>query len=616
MLPSSPAGRFEPRARARFLALRATSSLAILLGVWLGPAIASAADRFVATTGNDSGNDCTKEASPCKTIRHGIGQLASGDTLIVGDGTYAESITNMPSGTAAAYTTIRAANDWGVLIDGSDFPDDYRFGINVTSKSYVTVRGFRVKMNQATGNNAPIIVTSSDHIKLQRVAASHAATSGNMSSIGIGPGASHVLVEESYAFGGARYQFLVYQSDHVIVRRSVARHDHWTGSLQCAGFVNYDSLHTAWQNDIVLDTDTAHCTGNLYGGFWNENKDDHGPDTSQTLAGNIVLNVKAFYAANLDWGISGTRNIRDMVIWGCSGGYYGNQGPGVTARVDATRLTIGGISGRYNGPNGGAAHGTGWSIFGPIQNSLTSSILAKCESLGVADHTVSDFNVFSDNGANYGGRTEAKPGRNDRTDIDALNSGGLRWLPHIDVGSPLKTAGKDGGQAGAEITYKIGVTGTLHGEPGWDRLTTEPLWPFPNEERIKADMASYSGPGAPGARGFATGKALDGSEQTLTKYVWEFLGNPIPQEIYAGGAVEPPPTGGGGSPGADGGDAQEPGSDGGCGCRVGVAPSGSSASVYDGGCGCRASARTSGAGLLAGAAVVVSMLVRRRRRSA
>jgi hypothetical protein len=35
-----------------------------------------------------------------------------------------------------------------------------------------------------------------------------------------------------------------------------------------------------------------------------------------------------------------------------------------------------------------------------------------------------------------------------------------------------------------------------------------------------------------GARGFAAGNSMDGSAQTLTKYVWEYLGNQIPCEIY------------------------------------------------------------------------------------
>lgn len=597
-----------------------------MLAAWLAPGIASAATHYVAKTGNDSGNDCTNQASPCKTIGHGIESMSSGDELIIGDGTYAESITGMPSGNSKAYTTIRAEHDWGVLIDGSGFPNSYRFGINVTNKSYVTIRGLRVRMNQANTNNNPIIVTESHHIKLQRCGASYGPTTGNAASFDIGPRASYVLIEESYSFGGSRYQFVVYQSDHVVVRRSVARNDYWAGDLQCAGFVNYDSIYTNWQNNIVLDSDTAHCAGKLYGGFWNENKDDYAPDTSQTLAGNIVLNVKAFYAADLDWGISGTRNISDMVIWGCSGGYYGNQGSGTVASVTATRMTIGGITGSYDGPNDGAARGTGFSMYGPVNNSLTNSILANCSSVGVADNTRSDFNVFSGNGKNYGGNKQAAPGPNDKTNIDALKGGGLRHLPHVDVGSPLKTAGQSGGQVGAEITYKIGGTGTLYDEPGWNTLTPEPLWPFPNEDQIKKDMASYSGPGAPGARGFTTGKSLDGSDQTLTKYVWEFLGNPIPQEVYGGGVIEPPPTGNGTAPGsgqgADGAGGNGPGGNGpgangpgpnGAGANGAGAGGADGAGADGGGCGCRASTPLSSGGFAASGIVLALMLARRRR---
>lgn len=575
--------------------------LPILLAAWLAPEVAGAATRYVATSGNDGGNDCTQETAPCKTIGHGISAMAGGDTLVIGDGTYAESITGMPSGSAGAYTTIRAANDWRVTIDGSGFSNDFRFGIRVDGKSYVTVRGLAVKMNQANDNNEPIIVTESNHVKIQRCGASYGPARGNAASIDIGPNASYVLVEESYAFGGSRYQFVIYQSDHVVVRRSVARSDYWADVLQCAGFVNYDSIHTTWQNNIVLDSDTADCAGKLYGGFWNENKDDHAPDTSQRLAGNIVLNVNAFYAADLDWAVSGTRNISDMAIWGCSGGYYGDQGSGVPASVTATRMTIGGITGTYDGPNDGAARGTGFSIYGPIASSLTNSILAKCSSFGVADHTVSDFNAFSSNGANYGGRRQAVAGANDKADGAVLGGGGLRYLPHVDVGSWLKTAGQGGGQIGAEITYKIGATGTLYDEPGWDAPTTEPLWPFPNEDQIKKDMASYSGPGAPGARGFAAGKSLDGSDQTLTKYVWEFLGHPIPTEIYGGGVIEPPPaSGGGGDAGVDAAAAATNGA---------VTGGGE-----DRGCGCRAGSPIGSGSVVAGGAALALALARRRRR--
>ena len=505
-----------------------TFLLAAPLLLWTSAA--SAATRYVAMSGSDGTNDCQKEAAPCKGIAHAISVMAGGDTLIVGNGTYTEAITDMPSGSAAAYTTIRAANDWGVVIDGSGFPDNFKSGINVQAKHYVVVRGFHVKMNQAHGNNSPIGIPYSDHVKIQRCSASYAPTDGNATSFGVGPMSSYVLIEESYGYGGARYQFLVYQSDHVTVRRSVARSDYWNGSLQCAGFVNYNSMATAWQNNIVLDSDTAHCSGRLYGGFFNENKTDNTQPTSQKLQGNIVLNVQAFYAGDTDDRISSTRTIEDSVIWGSSGGYWGDQGNGASADIRATRLTLGGITGTYDGANGAPAHGTGFAVTSAAQNTLKNSVLAHCNSFGVADYTASDYNAFFANGANYGGQHPATPGAHDRTDDSVSKS--LLYLPRIEPGSPLKTAGEGGGQIGAEIIFKIGGTGTLQDDPGWDVASAEPLWPFPNEDQIRNDMASYAGPGAPGARGFAMGNSLDGTQQTLTKYIWEYLGNRIPADVY------------------------------------------------------------------------------------
>ena len=47
-----------------------------------------AATRFVATTGNDSSNNCLAASSPCKTITHALTQVATNDTVHVAAGTY------------------------------------------------------------------------------------------------------------------------------------------------------------------------------------------------------------------------------------------------------------------------------------------------------------------------------------------------------------------------------------------------------------------------------------------------------------------------------------------------------------------------------------------------
>jgi hypothetical protein len=44
------------------------------------------------------------------------------------------------------------------------------------------------------------------------------------------------------------------------------------------------------------------------------------------------------------------------------------------------------------------------------------------------------------------------------------------------------------GGTGAELTRRIGVSGTLFGEPGYADVTADPLFPWPNEDRIKAEF--------------------------------------------------------------------------------------------------------------------------------
>jgi hypothetical protein len=72
---------------------------------------------------------------------------------------------------------------------------------------------------------------------------------------------------------------------------------------------------------------------------------------------------------------------------------------------------------------------------------------------------------------------------------------------------------------------RIGVSGTLWGETGYDTVTDEDLWPWPNEARIKSDFSEVSGVGQRGFTSAAT------PSKTLTEYLWEQLGNPLPAGI-------------------------------------------------------------------------------------
>ncbi len=520
---------------------------------FLGMAEGAFADtHYVSKSGSDSGNNCANQNSPCLTITQGISQLSGGDTLIIGDGVYAEAIRNIPSGSAGAYTTVQAENNWGVLIDGSGggLPSA---PILISGRSYIAIRGIKTKMSQSSASGC-ISVLASDHIKLIRCSASYSGTGNNapdanVSSIVIGTrggGNSDILLEECYSYGGGRYQFNISNSNNVIVRRCVARHDFWDSgnSLQCAGFTNYDSKNTTWQNNIVLDSDGQYCEDKLYGGWWNENKDEQGnEDTSQAYYGNIALNVTALGINDIK--VSGNHAFDNNVIWGCVGGYGGGAVPSYTYTTPPSwsmnNLTIGDSTGIFN--NNYYFRGIGAGIDNSVEapKTIKNSIIYGNNSYGLTEYIATDYNVMYGNGANFGGRfATPTAGTHDRCSQNgnaiSPTTNGLVYLPRIESNSALKTAGENGAQIGAEVVYRMGVGGTLYGETGWNTLTSESLWPFPNEDIIKADMAGYNGFGPAGARGFAApGNGLYGGPITLTSYIWEYLGNPCPGEICGGG---------------------------------------------------------------------------------
>jgi hypothetical protein len=52
------------------------------------PAASTATTRYVATTGSDSGNDCTAQGSPCRTVQHAVEVASPGDVIKVAAGEY------------------------------------------------------------------------------------------------------------------------------------------------------------------------------------------------------------------------------------------------------------------------------------------------------------------------------------------------------------------------------------------------------------------------------------------------------------------------------------------------------------------------------------------------
>jgi Collagen triple helix repeat (20 copies)/Right handed beta helix region len=73
------------------LGLGALIGLVAMLVLAVGVAQA-ATIRYVAPTGEDAGNDCATQATPCQTIAHAVAEATAGDTVKVAAGSYEESV--------------------------------------------------------------------------------------------------------------------------------------------------------------------------------------------------------------------------------------------------------------------------------------------------------------------------------------------------------------------------------------------------------------------------------------------------------------------------------------------------------------------------------------------
>ncbi len=494
--------------------------------------------------GSDSNNGKSK-SSPFLTIGKAITDMSGGDICTIATGIYtgtANQIDDIDSGNAGlntdptyteddVYTIIQADPDcpiWSVRLDGVNGVSDYLSMLNISTRNYWIVKG--IFFFRGDG-----YVEHSNYFKIQKDAFCEASnSSGQAYNLGI-TGSSYWLVEQCIAFGEGRYQFgtitPIQSSDKGIFRQCVGRIDYFYENYgMMANYANYEQSNIYFQNCIAIDSLDYQSgdgePGNPIAGFMGPNGN---VNTSTYIEGCIVLN---------HWGGAyqfesepGMVSITNSVAWDIhqsdsAGGwgymiYIGSD----SGNNILSYLTIGQsntFKGSYH------KEGVGNSVW---DNSIIAyhtkagdPTCPTCSGYGANRNFATDYCDF------YGNLVDGNKGTNYST-VNPLTSG-LLYLPRIEDGSVLKTAGSGGGQIGATILYKIGVEGTLYGETGWNTTTADPLWKFPNEDRIRELMSddTYNLHGIDFQRGFCDNnqKAINNCPVSLTSYIWEYLGNPNP----------------------------------------------------------------------------------------
>ena len=442
--------------------MQSLRNVVVLIALLFIPLLANAATYYVdANASNDRGDGSAER--PKKRIGSGLSLLSrkGGDVLVIAPGTYADkhdAIKGVPSGRPGAYNVIKAATDGTVVIQAPLLLPQ--------ADHYVTLEGLKWDYPDAKG----II---GRYVKILRCAFSGGGPTGNTSSLVVGtndatPGAQYILIEDSWVYGpGGRYKLLVYNSDSVVLRRVVVRHDGgWTydHNNPQGGITSYNSSNVRLQDVMVVDSQTGleGFESNIY---FVGNESSKTPVKNVRLQGAIVIGGPGNGIAFDDWKPYENALVEDVVVWGTAAGGFAANGSGHHVIVNRALIKSSGTA------------FADWSGKGDIQ---VKNALAYQNKKVLSSVTASN--------------------------VTTLNStNGLKYLPRVDKGP--------------QIVKRIGVSGTLFGEPGFEDVTNEKLWPWPNEERIKADFAQVQ------PRGFAA------SNKSLTRYVWEQLGNAAPSEF-------------------------------------------------------------------------------------
>ncbi len=492
-----------------------------LLSMGSGPA-AFAATYYIAPSGSDSG--AGSSASPFRTLSHAMSAGSGGDTFILKDGTYnyagSEFNDVIKSGFSFSYTIIKAENDGGAVVTITD-------GLAMRNDSLPLQRYIQIEGIKFEGAYEKTIY--GDHVKFLRCAFKGGPPSGNTANTVVGGNANgsnlarYILFEDCWFYGlGGRYKLVLFNAENIVVRRVVIRNDGgWNDAPSTsnpeAGFAIYNSSACEMQNLVIVDSDQDYYyyTSAFYLIHNPSATPDH-PVQGNRVRGLIIVNTKevGFQMEGVD---TTDNSLTDSVVvnsqgWAYAWGSYDNT----TFSVNRAAAI------RKNSPFSGQ-QGGGFGYWGSGGNiTVTNSI--------VSDYTTGDdfngisptyFNTYNNGSTTSGtGRLTSNP----------LSNGWL-YPPRIEDGSTLKTAGSGGGQIGPRITTKIGTSGTLWGESGYNTDTGDALWPWPNEARIVKDLCSGV------TRGFC-------GRESLTQYVWEALGqsSPFPNTSFSNSNSDPDPA--------------------------------------------------------------------------
>ncbi len=467
----------------------------ITILILLSTSLCLATEYYVDPVDGNNGDHGLTQGNAWATFAyaHGGGNptpLVAGDTLYLMDGTFYETLDIDTSGTNGSPISYKALNDGQPIIDGQDS----RRAIDITGTNpapiieWIVVEGI-VAQNS---NNTVVRIRWANNIIFRRVSAYNARDSGNYHGFQVSR-STNVLLEDCASSGTGRTHFQAYESTDVTFRRCWGMWQEHHDISDPSGNVLYlygtgsSIMENCYSSRDPASTDNDKTTGfGMIVNSWND-----GTASNNKMYGCISHNNNNHFGLQTH---SGYLNLLDNefihnVFINTRGGFQYRAGDNILIEyltvVDAADLTNFGID-PFN--DNSADPECDWRMDGVVRNSnflrgdkglnettesVTLDPLLSCDPLTTNVDFTHEYNNYygiidpQDFGSGTG-ETNIDPEYN----IAKYGDGAYLIQPSV-----LDGLGESGGNIGAEVLYRY-VDSVL---------TSDPLWPWPMEDRIFAE---------------------------------------------------------------------------------------------------------------------------------
>jgi hypothetical protein len=413
---------------------------------------------YISPGGSDSNNGSTAETA-WGTFERAWESLQAGDTLLLLDGVYTGVMwPNLRNGEPGRPITIKALNDGQAVIDGEGARIPVRigevWGPNGPVGNYYVVEGLVIR----NGTYATMRVEGSHNV-VRRVSLYNASTDENSTVLWVSAGGNN-LIEDCVAAGTGRYMIELYEGQGGnTVRRCLAMWQEWNGRRFCGihwpngqGIGVYNTSNNTVENSISYGRATL--------GFLLQANSDTAVAANNHILGSLSLLSGADY---------------DGSPW-----YYGSPTLQPTTRPQTQTAEGTSCDGNYAQWNWGNQR-TGFEYWGQgtLQDNVFRDIVA-AGNIGVGWGSgypggEGPLNTVIDHATLYDNGSDITSWENDLGGNIHLDRGGAG----VTI-TNSRIANSDWAEQGegARLLYRY-----------VDRqLTDQPLWPWPMEKRIQAEL--------------------------------------------------------------------------------------------------------------------------------